>query len=166
MAKLNSKQLNEKYDQLIVEMQNFRALMEEVEALDLNTLSEKADNIEEAHKDLFEPVRDHENEVVQVPKAQWFDDKFHEINTKVKGLKKFEESIDLLQKRAEKLTQAVTENATFDSFKEQAKTYRKFAGWHSVGGYLCMALIPLFILSFSSICNGQVFPDTFLGCFS
>lgn len=150
MAKLNNKQLNEKYDQLIVEMQNFRVLMEEVEALDLNTLSEKADNIEEAHKNLFEPVRDHENEITQVPKAQWFDDKFDEINTKVKGLEKFESSINELQKRAEKLTQAVTEKATFDSFKTQAKKYRSFAKSHAIGGYICMVLIPTFIVMFSA----------------
>lgn len=153
MALLKNSELNEKYNEVLSEMESFRSLIDEVKALNINVLSEKADDILEAHINLFEPVLDHENEVSQLPKAQWFDEKFDEIDTKVKKLEKFESSINELQSRAEKLTQAVTENATFDSFKTQAEIYRSYAKTHALGGYLCMVLIPLFILGFSANSN-------------
>jgi len=105
MPTLKNSELNEKYNELLVEIQSFRDLFNEVDALDLDEISNKADQIHEAHTNLFEPVLDHENEVSRIPKAQWFDEKFDEINLKLENLKKFEKSLDELQSRAEKLTQ-------------------------------------------------------------
>lgn len=155
MTKLNMAKLNEQFDLLNTEIEKMRPIFKKVERLDLDNFESKISKLNNSFDDFFEPLLGHDDEPIEKPKSQWFDEKQEEITKRLSKLDDLEDSTKKLRERADKLTQAVTENATYDSFKTQAKTYRSFASNHAKGGFLCMVLIPTFIILFTWLSNPE-----------
>ena len=121
---MKNKELNEAFDDLKLKFDKWIAFAGRLDEHKIDEIEDKIITIQDSYKNFFEPRFNPDGEPEEIPKSQWFDEKRDEIEGLLKQFNLYEKSIEKLQTRAEKLTQAVTENATFDSFKTQAKTYR------------------------------------------